>query len=67
MNRPVAIFWLCLLCIRARLVSAFSSRVERVVGEYGVQVGAAVEWSDWNYSTRHIPDVFGFGPRAYVE
>ncbi len=66
MNGPMAIFWLFLLCIGTCSVSAFSPRVERVVGKFGVQIGAAVEWSDWNYSTKSIPDVFGFGPKAYV-
>lgn len=64
MKPSLVLTWLLFLLLPT--CNAFSPRVQRVVGEYGVHIGAAVEWSDWNYSTRDIPTTFGFSPRAYV-
>lgn len=49
-------------------VNCFSSRVERILDEKAdrVLIGAALEWSHWNYSAENIEDTLGFPPKVYV-
>jgi len=51
-------------------VTAFNSRVERIVHDHGkadgVLIGAALEWSQWNYSAENIEDTLGFQPKVYA-
>ncbi len=47
----------------AKKTQSFGSRVDRVVERDGVLVGASVEWSDWNFSSKAIPDRVGYTPK----